>query len=464
MKKYFILFLTIFLYLFSFILPSFSDNLILFAFWFGLFTFYLLWKEYPSYNYVNFIIYIFIFLFEFNLNETCLVLIMLCIFETVLNYICAYFSINKFAFSKFKYINLITIIFLIVSFFTKIPFYYVSLVFAFLYIFSVNVYDLLLQVSLITLKTHDILVLNANKYERLAHLNGLIFTKTGVLTLGEFEINEVEANDIKLFWEYLSLAQSKRNDRIARFIKNNKNYIDNSKFKVNNYQSFDNGISYKIGHKNILVGDKNFLLDKGIEVADYSEIGTIIYVYENKKIIGYIILNDKINTSTKKVISDLKKIVSNIIVFSKDQKRLTTNVARTLNISHSYGELNSKNVSFWLYYIKNQIGDNLAIISDDPAFYDINMKISISSTFENKSNSDIIIGNNRLNNCLLLFQESQKLSNVKKSIIYSNIMVSLLILFIGLLFVNKIWLLILLVLSIVLLQILYFINKITIRR
>ena len=187
-------------------------------------------------------------------------------------------------------------------------------------------------------------------------------------------------------------------------------------------------------------------------------------MYENKKIIGYIILNDKINTSTKKVVSDLKKIVSNIIVFSKDQKRLTTNVARTLNISHSYGELNSKNVSFWLYYIKNQIGDNLAIISDDPAFYDINIKISISSTFENKSNSDIIIGNNRLNNCLLLFQESQKLSNVKKSIIYSNIMVSLIILFIGLLFVNKTWLLILLVLSIVLLQILYFINKITIRR
>ena len=31
--------------------------------------------------------------------------------------------------------------------------------------------------------------------------------------------------------------------------------------------------------------------------------------------------------------------------------------------------------------------------------------------------ADIIIGNNRLNNCLLLFQESQKLSNVKKSII-----------------------------------------------
>lgn len=460
-KRYFFLVLSILFYSFSFLLTSFSNNLILISFWLGLVCFYLLWKQYPSYNYLTFILFIFRYLFEFRLEEATILLIILCVFGSIFNRICMVYNIDQKTFSKFRIFDLFTILVIVLSFFVSLPFYYVTLIFSLFYTISFNIYSLILGISLFKLNSNNILVLDTKKYQDLSISDGIIFTKTGVVTLGEFEIEELEANNIKLFWEYLSLAQSYRNDRIASYIKNNKKYVKNSKLKVSSYKSFYNGISYKVGHKNILVGDKNFLLEHGITVTDYSKIGTIIYVYENKKVIGYVILNDKMKVSTKEIIYKLSKMVNKIILFSKDQERLTTNVARTLGVTSSYGELTEKNTSFWLYYIKNQIGDKLVIISDNSTDYDVNTKINMGTAFENNDNSDIIILNNKLEDCLMLFELSYKLKTIKRNIIWGYLFSSIMIILSGLLWINKIWVLILFMFSIIFVQVFYYIKRIS---
>lgn len=443
MKKWYFIFLIISILFFvnSFLFPILDDSFLFVFFWVALIYFYILWKRYPNYQAPLYLLFIFRYLFSFNLEEVILITFIMLSFYTLLVFLFDHFKIDRKVFiNKVSYVEWLGLLIVIISFFVDVSFYYIVLLFSVVFMGIFLFYPFFLELSLFKLREKKVVVNNLNSFEHLYKIRNIIFTKTGVLTLGDYTLQEVFTSSPKNLWKYISYAEATKNDRIANFIRGCSEYQKVDLRKRLSYQEFDNGISYQFSKKQILVGNRTFLNEHGIEV-DLEEIsGTFIYVVQDNKVIGHIVLADKINLANKKVILNLRDLgIKHFVVFSKDQEKLTAVVSRTLGIRDSYGDLTLKKSNFWLYYHKSQYGDETALVSDNLVYGNVKVKIKFASNIKNNDNSDIIILEQDLNKCVDLFKLSKLLYKTKLSLIKMTFFGQLLLLVCGLLWFNKIW-------------------------
>ena len=445
MKKinYVFLVFSFIFYLLIIFFPQYSGNLLVFSFWSSLIYLYLLWNKYPNYLFLVYLLFCFMYLFSYQLGEVTFLLLIMIVFYTILTKIFDLYKVSKNYFLiKTPIFEILALVALFIGAIFNISFYYVSLVFFIFIMNSSIIYPLLLHICLYKLNSKNIIINNKNSFINLYKIDSIIFNKTGVLTLGKLNISEVETGKEKMFWKYLSYAEETRNDRISTLIKESDNYQKVDLKKRSNYKEYFNGISYKYLTKNILVGNKDFLFERGIRIFDEEKSGTYIYVVCNDNILGYIIISDKLDLNTKKVISNFKSLgIKNFSVFSKDQEKLTTLVSRTLGIKSSYGNLTTKKSDFWLYYLKKINGDKIAFIGNDDVDYDVKAKIKLVSSNRNNNKDDIIILERSLDKCILLFRISKLLHSYRVFIGITYVFGLILLLLFSLLFFNRIWML-----------------------
>lgn len=442
MKKwnYIFLALSFLFYLLIIIFPYQSGNLLVLSFSFSLIYLYILWIKYPNYLLPIYLLFCFRYMFNYQLGEVTFLLLIMSLIYTILTKIFNYFKLSKNSLNKPTYYDLILLLIIIMSFIFDISFYYISIIYFIFFIGSTSFYQLLFHVCISKLKENNIIINNTSSFKNLYKINTIIFNKTGVLTEGDFTILDINTTKEKLFWKYLSYAEETKDDRISKTIKNSDKYQKANLKKRSNYHESFNGLSYKYLTKNILVGNKEFLLEHGVNVYEEELIGTVIYVVENEKIIGSITLSDKINLNNKKIITRLKELgVSHVSIFSKDQDKLTTTVSRALGIKDSYGSLTTLKGDFWLYYLKQIYGDKIAFISNDDIEYDVKVKIKLTSNHTNNDKDDIIVLDSNLNNCAKTFALSKKLYKCKISWFKIVLLGQLLILLTSLLFFTRIW-------------------------
>lgn len=466
MKKYpVVLFLLSFLLLILiYIFPLYSINILLISFSISLLIFFGLWNQYPNYSYPIYLCFLLRILYQGYFGESLVILYMFNTYLLVFTGLANHFRIYRSAFwKKFNVLNLIELLILIISLISSYPLYYFALIFNIIFIFNSHTNLFMLAVCLNSLNKNKIVVSNPSKFIELSRVNNLIFTKTGVLTLGDFHIQNLVTSKPKLFWKYLSYAEATRDNRIASFIRSSSDFQKIDLSKRDNYYEFDNGIYYQLLGKNILVGNRELLLNNGIDVPIIDGMGTFIYVAENKKLIGYLILSDKICMSTGDTIKKFKKMNNlHLVTFSKDQEKLTTSVSRTLGIRDSYGNLNDSSASFWLYYIRCQHGRKVAIISDTVNNYMTDISIKLSSDSSCLDKCDIMVIGKDIELGLYLFKLSYFYNSFKSTV--SNILVisQILLVILGLLMFSRIWMIVffqVLVMIMLLVYSIFMINK-----
>ena len=162
-----------------------------------------------------------------------------------------------------------------------------------------------------------ILVKGSNILDDLVNVNTIIFDKTGTITEGVFEVTKIVSKN-KKDDELLILAaaaESNSNHPIATSIK--KAYGKEIKSKITNVKEISGaGISCTIDKDNVLVGNKRFLEDNKIDIEENKELGTIVYVAKNKKLLGFIVISDKIKTNAKKSLDKLRSDgISNLVIY-----------------------------------------------------------------------------------------------------------------------------------------------------
>lgn len=443
MKKwnYIFLILSILCYFLIIIFPIHSGTLLVLSFCIGLIYFYLLWNRYPNYQLPLYLLFLFRYMLNEELGEVTFLLIILLLFYTILINIFEHFKVPKNYFlMKVSVWELLAFITILISAILPISFYYIAIIFFIFFMENRMLSSFLTWSSFYKLSKEKIIVNNEASFKNLYKTKNIIFNKTGTLTLGEFLVSEVETNKEKLFWKYLSYAEATKENRIASYIRTLENYQKVDLKKRTNYHEFKNGIRYQYLTKKILVGNKEFLREFGINVLEEELVGTYIYVAENNKIIGHITLSDKVNLNTKKIISEFKDLgISHFTVFSNDQDKLTTTVSRSLGIRDSYGDLTVKKGDFWLYYQKQIHGTETIFIHDDDTSYDVKVKINLSNVNRNNDKDDIIILEHNLKSCVRLLKLSKALHQYQLFwIAIISLGQGLLSLF-SLLFFHKIW-------------------------
>lgn len=421
------------------------------SFIFGILSFIFLYKSHSNYQYFIYILFCISVILKGTLFEANIMLLIGLCFYNLIAIIYVFDNIKY----KLNLMDIIGLFILIVGMFFNISFYYIAIIFLCLYSTIPVVYNLYKSVSLKELEKNNIEVINFTKFEKLGSIRNIIFTKTGVLTLGQLEINKVVTKNENKFWKYISYAEATRKDRIGKVIMHASKYDKIDLNKRIDYQDFYNGISYKIGNNSVLVGNSSFLHEHDIEVIEEVLVGTVIYVSVDKEVIGYLVLTDKMRLSTKNIIREFRKLgIKNFSVFSNDQERLTTVVSRNVGIFSNYGNLTQQSKDFWLYYFKQINGNSIALISDDHVDFNVDIKINLNtSSFNNKMKSDIIVLDKNLNKCLYLFELSNNLKSCKNNLYILTFIGKLLFVLIGLVFISDIWLLVLIIFIWMLLEI-----------
>lgn len=291
-----------------------------------------------------------------------------------------------------------------------------------------------------------ILVKGSNILDDLVNIDTIIFDKTGTITEGVFEVTKifsVNNKDVELL-KLAAEAEANSNHPIALSIK--KAYGKEIKSKITNAKEISGaGISCIIGKDNILVGNKKLLKYNNIDVEENKELGTIVYVAKNKKLLGYIVISDKIKTNAKENLDKLRNDgISNLIMLSGDAEEVVNIISKKLNLDKAYGNLLPQDKVNILeeYKMKNKtafVGDG---INDAPVIKCADVGIAMGGIGSDATieASDIVLMKDDLSN----LADAIKISKITKKTVLSNIifaiMFKIIMLVLAILGITPIWL------------------------
>lgn len=188
-----------------------------------------------------------------------------------------------------------------------------------------------------------ILVKGSTYLETLSNVKYVVFDKTGTMTEGVFEVNEISPSEgvaQSELLEYAAYAEAYSNHPIGLSIKEAyKSEIDKTRLSEVKEIS-GGGIEAELDGESLLVGNINLMNNNGIECRPCGKTGTAVYVAKNKSYLGYILISDKIKPDSKAAVSELKAAgVKETIMLTGDVKNVAESVAKELEIDKVYSEL-----------------------------------------------------------------------------------------------------------------------------
>lgn len=172
-----------------------------------------------------------------------------------------------------------------------------------------------------------ILIKGSNYLDNLSNTSSVIFDKTGTLTNGTFNVSKIEIEDSRYNYDEITdiliKGESFSNHPIAKSIlKLKSTKVDNS--DVKDFREIEGqGISFKLGDKNIFIGNKR-LCSCNHEC--------MLHLNINGSHVASISIDDGIKDSAKETISKLKSYGIKTYMFTGDRKENALVIGHTLGI------------------------------------------------------------------------------------------------------------------------------------
>ncbi len=191
---------------------------------------------------------------------------------------------------------------------------------------------------------NGILFKGANFLDVVAQVDTIVMDKTGTLTKGVFEVQEVvsEGIDKATMLGLVAKLESKSTHPIAEAIVNYvPEMIDVELSQVEEISG--HGVKGRVGDQEVLAGNTKLLTKYHIlynkKLDDISE--TIVVIAIDGKYCGYITIADTIKEDAKKAIKALHSIenITKIVMLSGDKQEVVDRVSRELGIDQAIGEL-----------------------------------------------------------------------------------------------------------------------------
>ena len=285
-----------------------------------------------------------------------------------------------------------------------------------------------------------ILIKGSNYLENLSKAKIAVFDKTGTITEGVFEIQEIVPNNIteEELLKIVAHGEKFSNHPLALSIrkKYNGSYDEN---QIENLEEISGkGVKAKIFGKQTLIGNSKLLKDENINFKEINKIGTIIYVAVDEEYKGYILIADKIKKDAKSAILDLKKEnIKKTYMLTGDEKKIASKIAETVKIDEYEGELlPQQKLSKLEELIKNEkvifVGDG---INDSPCLARADIGIAMGGI-----GADVVIMNDETSKIPEVIKIAKKTMKIVKQNIIFAISVKIIILILGAFGFANMWL------------------------
>lgn len=180
-----------------------------------------------------------------------------------------------------------------------------------------------------------ILVKGSNYLELLAKTDVIAFDKTGTLTKGNFAVTQVlpESNRDEIL-RLAAIAEQYSNHPIAQSICRVSTPSTDAKIT----EIAGRGIQAVTENHIILCGNDKLMRENGVEYAEIDG-GTVVYVADNGKFVGSILIADEIKADARNAIRQLKESGVKTVMLTGDNNMTADIVAKKLGIDVHYAEL-----------------------------------------------------------------------------------------------------------------------------
>lgn len=191
--------------------------------------------------------------------------------------------------------------------------------------------------SLIVLAKKGIIVKNPRTITMLPEIEVFIFDKTGTLTCGSplgYKICPVKGFSEEDVLKYFLIAEKNSQHPLTKMVVDNLGYSKNIPDVESFREDFGFGVTASYKGKVIEVGNRQFLEKRGIDFSLYQSFSSSekFIVCIEKKIVGSILLKEKLKQDSKMIIQFLKKKEKDVIMLTGDEKSKALSVARQLEI------------------------------------------------------------------------------------------------------------------------------------
>ncbi len=282
---------------------------------------------------------------------------------------------------------------------------------------------------------NGILVKKSEILENVNKIDVIVFDKTGTLTYGNLRISKIINKSNYSDNDLIEIVSSLENKTTHPIASSFKEYSKTNNLKSLDVDDFKNiagiGLSGTINDKSYLIGN-NKLFDKYKinnnmlrEEKKLSLDGnSIVYVIEDKKVIGLIGVKDIIRDNAKDVINKLKSIDKRIIMLTGDNEITADIIAKSIGIKEVIANVSPKDKSNKIKELKNKgfkvmmVGDG---INDAPSLSLADIGVSLNSAIDIAADSaGVILMRNDLNSIYNLFDIGKRtLGNIKENLFWA---------------------------------------------
>ena len=213
---------------------------------------------------------------------------------------------------------------------------------------------------------NGILFKGSNFLEMMSKVTTVVMDKTGTLTKGVFNVQEVkyEALSKEEFLSFVSAIETQSTHPIAKAIV--ASYPTN-KVAEDVKEIAGKGLQGKVEGKEILVGNGKLLQHFSIVYPDNINeiVESSVVVAIDGHYAGYIIVADELKEDAHQTISDLKSLgVNETIMLSGDKDSITQKVAKEIGLSQAFGGLLPEGKVEKMQALKNDPNKVIAFVGD----------------------------------------------------------------------------------------------------
>lgn len=191
---------------------------------------------------------------------------------------------------------------------------------------------------------NGILFKGSNFLDVLANIKNVVMDKTGTMTEGVFNVQEVNMQqgfDEKQIMPLVNALESQSTHPVATAIHNYAGEIDASIKLENTEEIAGHGLTATVDGKQLLAG--NFKLMDKFNIRYNMDPAGIVYttiaIAYDGKFAGYITIADSIKADAKETINKLHQLTVKATMLSGDKTTVVKHVAQQLGIDHAFGDL-----------------------------------------------------------------------------------------------------------------------------
>ena len=281
-----------------------------------------------------------------------------------------------------------------------------------------------------------ILIKNGDTLENAGKIDVAAFDKTGTITEGQPEVDDVICYGISEneLVELAASVEKNSNHPIAKAIVRKANDMNLELIQTSSFENITGkGLKAQIDDKDILAGNKKLLESQDIEIPqsvleEYGRLEdlskTIILIGVDREIKGILSLSDKIKANSKRTIEELHKMGIETYMLTGDNKKTASTVASAVRIDNVCAGVLPENK---LDIVKNLQKEDKTVlfvgdgINDAPALTQANIGVAMGNGTDIAMESgDIVVMEGDLENVVAAVQFSKKvMTSIKENLFWA---------------------------------------------